>query len=404
MIITTNITMDLSRRGPTQVISAVQDDRYSRNIAMALTCGGVAWEPPEGTTAQIRYRTAGGTGGNYDALPDGTPAWAIDGNILTIALAPQVCTVPGKTALTVALLQEDVQLHTFAVTVDVQPNPGLEYTSGNYFKISGALTSPEGARVGQYLRVSAVDEKGNVTAVETVDINADMPVAYLYNGNELPPVLEHEYPNTILYREDNGAVVLKAFRNYSWVSGMGDGGILLPAGHATCVLTDGEWGDFRTNQFTGDTILYKTETYSGTDAVEFIWANINLLFSDGSLFMEATDPVPVYHENESSGGGMPEYTMTTDFNSGTGMLSEEDSAALMEMGRNRTPFIMHSDSFPIDAVVNVSYGGAMTNGVIEQPESQGFFLVSVEGFAMIIGLSVKEGEQGTYSVTMVGGM
>lgn len=168
MIITTNITMDLSRRGPTQVISAVQDDRYSRNIAMALTCGGVAWEPPEGTTVQIRYRTAGGTGGNYDALPDGTPAWTIDGNILTIALAPQVCTVPGKTALTVALLQEDVQLHTFAVTIDVQPNPGLQPMSGNYYKVAGSLPD-SGWEPGMLL---GTDTEGNVVAVPG---SADLP-------------------------------------------------------------------------------------------------------------------------------------------------------------------------------------------------------------------------------------
>lgn len=318
MIITTNITMDLSRRGPEQVISAVQDDRYSRNIAMVLTSGGVAWEPPEGTTAQIRYRKPDGTGGSYDTLPDGTPAWTIEGSTLTVALAPQVCTVPGRMTLTAALVQGETQLHTFVLGIDVQPNPGLQVTSENYYKIAGALpdsgwepdkylgtdgegkvvtkTAPAGGltllgtvRPGQYLRVESVDENGNIT-VEAVDLDAKAAVAYLYNGVRLPKLPMVEYPVKVInYYPETQEYIFAAFERENYFDSYGElvFGSKDGVPEAALFLTTGEkWESFEQDW---DFIVEK-----GATECPAIWTNFDLKYSDGTLYLAKSDPVPVY--------------------------------------------------------------------------------------------------------------
>lgn len=329
MIITTNITMDLSRRGPEQVISAVQDDRYSRNIAMTLTCGSVAWEPPEGTTAQIRYRKPDGTGGNYDALPDGTPAWTIEGSTLTVALAPQVCTVPGRVILTAALVQGETQLHTFVLSIDVQPNPGLQVTSENYYKIAGALpdsgwepdlylgtdsegkvvtkTSPAGGltllgtvRPGQYLRVESVDENGNIT-VEAVDLDAKAAVEYLYGDERLPKVPAEimAYRYVVMHYFDEGTILVYGYDTEpyteSFTSIFGktydrlrtDDGTYR-AGNWYSTVPD-EWYVTEVGNVTDASLGYHTATLT-----DIIWANFDIYASDGSLYLAASEPVPVY--------------------------------------------------------------------------------------------------------------
>lgn len=338
MIITTNITMDLSRRGPTQVISAVQDDRCSRALAMVLTSGGVAWEPPEGTTAQIRYRKPDGTGGNYDALPDGTPAWTIAGNVLTVALAPQVCTVPGRVTLTAALVQGETQLHTFVVGIDVQPNPGLQATSENYYKIAGALpdsgwepdrylgtdsegkvvtkTAPAGGltllgtvRPGQYLRVESVDENGNIT-VEAVDLDAKAITAYLYNELPLPiiPAVVGYGHAAIQFSgwKDDGTfaeadLLLSTMPLYKGTANNGITSCLKASAPGTVMR-------YSINLENGDTdwTLDTQKTYSedGSVTTAYLgavhWANYDVynkgsLFSeDGTIHCSASEPVPVY--------------------------------------------------------------------------------------------------------------
>lgn len=162
MILTTKITMDLSNPAPAPVIHAVQDDQYSRNLELTQLSNGIPWIPPEGTTAIVSYRKSDGTGGNYDALPDGTTAVTISGNIITVALAPQVLTFPGVVRLSVGLINGSSKLYTFSVLIDVQANPGLTAISDNYFKIAGAL-SDSGWEPNMYL---GTDYDGNVVVKE----------------------------------------------------------------------------------------------------------------------------------------------------------------------------------------------------------------------------------------------
>ena len=123
MIITSKVNTDLMRPSRTAVINAVQDDRYSRNLELSLYADEVPWNIPENTHVLIRYSKNDGKGGEYDTLPDGTAAWSAEGNQLTLALAPQVLTVPGPVSLSVRLVLEEKELSTFSILIHVQAKP-----------------------------------------------------------------------------------------------------------------------------------------------------------------------------------------------------------------------------------------------------------------------------------------
>lgn len=161
MISTTKIEMDVSRNIGKFVpsIDVVQDDRYSRNIEITVLSNGTAISLT-GTSALIRYVKADGTGGNYNTLPDGTSAFTISGNVLTVALAPQVCTFPGIVKMAVAIIDGETYLHTFPLNIQVHRNPGLEVVSENYLKMIGTVPDsgwPENMYLG-------TDKEGKVIA------------------------------------------------------------------------------------------------------------------------------------------------------------------------------------------------------------------------------------------------
>ncbi len=158
MIVTHQLTMELSRSRPLEPLCVMQDDRYSRDVSILLTLDDDPWPIPNGTAAVIHFEKSDGTGGNYDALPDGTAAYAFSGNVLNICLAPQVCTVPGAVKLTVTLTLGEKVISTFAFYLAVQRAIGLEAKSENYFKVAGALAD-SGWEPDMYL---GTDEEGRV--------------------------------------------------------------------------------------------------------------------------------------------------------------------------------------------------------------------------------------------------
>lgn len=163
MIITHKIEMDMQRRPPRPAVNVVQDDKYSRNLEFTLTSGGASWEPPSNAAVFVSYRKPDGTGGEYNALPDGSVAGSIAGNVVTVALAPQVCTVPGVVYLAVSLVSGKRELHTFVVEVCVQKKPGSDtMKSEDYFKAVGFLTD-SGWTPNMVL---GTDEQGNVIPVD----------------------------------------------------------------------------------------------------------------------------------------------------------------------------------------------------------------------------------------------
>ena len=172
MIAKHDIRMDLLRPGAAPLIHAVRDDNHSRSLRIILFRGGVPWPLPGNLQAVIRYAKPDGTGGAYDTLPDGTQSWQAAGNQLTVLLAPQVCTVPGRVMLTVTLVSGEVQLSLFPIALQVAPLAVPEQTeSQDYCYVRGFLPAPMEAEVGDYLRVAGVNPQGRVTAVEAVPLS-----------------------------------------------------------------------------------------------------------------------------------------------------------------------------------------------------------------------------------------
>ena len=150
--------MDLAKMETATRINAVQDDKYSRDLQLVLLENGAPWIVPAEATAIVSYQKPDGTGGSYNLLPDGTAAWSASDNTVTVALAPQVCTVPGIVHLAVSLYCGESEITTFAVLLNVQRKPGLAADSENYHKVQGLLPA-YGWEPNMYL---GTDEEGNV--------------------------------------------------------------------------------------------------------------------------------------------------------------------------------------------------------------------------------------------------
>ena len=170
MMITNKIKLDLQRPGTAPTIHAVQTDSYSRNLEIALFAGQKPFVFPDQGAVLIRYRKSDGKGGEYDTLPDGTSAWRAEKHRLTIALAPQVLTTPGSVLLSVTLIADGAQLSMFPVRLSVEPIAAAKTAkSEDYFYTTGLLPAPGSGKPGQYLRISAVNDQGRITALEAVD-------------------------------------------------------------------------------------------------------------------------------------------------------------------------------------------------------------------------------------------
>lgn len=121
MTITNKLSIDLARRGTLVQADAVQGD-CGRKLSLLLHANGIPWAIPAHARAVIRYCKSDGIGGEYDTLPDGACAWSAAGNVLTIALAPQVLTTAGETALSVRLISGEKAVSTFDILLRVHPD------------------------------------------------------------------------------------------------------------------------------------------------------------------------------------------------------------------------------------------------------------------------------------------
>ena len=128
------LSIDLCRHETPQRICVMQADANTRCVAIRLLADGAVWPIPEGITAAMGYCKPDGTGGLYDKLPDGSAAMSIEGNCLTMTLAPQVLTAQGLVRAVVTLTDADWnQLSTFPFEILVQRNPAAEnIVSENY--------------------------------------------------------------------------------------------------------------------------------------------------------------------------------------------------------------------------------------------------------------------------------
>lgn len=170
MIITHNIKMDLTLR-KIHVLDFVQGSSTTPLVQIQLFSQNQYWDIPDGAGVLIRYRKPNLKAGVYDTLPDNSPAWNISGNCVTIAIAPDVLSLPGECFLVVSLVLGDQEISSFKLTLRIQANPALGApVEGEPVSISGMLPAPEVSKNGQFIAVEEVNDRGKVIKTKAVDL------------------------------------------------------------------------------------------------------------------------------------------------------------------------------------------------------------------------------------------
>ena len=169
MIIAHKLDLDFANRSLNPRITVSQDDKLSRKLVLSLKANGVPVSLPAECRILVRYRKPDGTAGTYDTLPDGTPAWNLSADTLTVALAEQVCTVPGTVALVITVISGAMELNSFSITLEVIPIPKQLAPSQDYINITGFIPQSKLVKEGQYLCVSKVAADGTVAQVDSKD-------------------------------------------------------------------------------------------------------------------------------------------------------------------------------------------------------------------------------------------
>lgn len=150
------LTIDLAHRSRIPTVDATQGDT-ARALEITLMNGIHPWEIPYGAAMVIHYRCCDGSGGIYDTLPNGDSAFVVDGNIVTVQLAPQVCAVAGTTQLQVTIIHSEKQLSTFSIDILVAGEVNASIRQQDYTNLSqwwsqqGGAGLPTGGTPGQGL-------------------------------------------------------------------------------------------------------------------------------------------------------------------------------------------------------------------------------------------------------------
>lgn len=135
--ITHDLTLDFTLRPVTPRLDMMQHDSGSRELRIRLTRGGESWQP-EGVTPAVAYRKPDGTSGLYDTLPDGSAAGIFQQDTVTLTLAPQVLTCPGRVEAALVLTDGDLnRVSSFPFEIQVAADPAAgQPESENYYHIA----------------------------------------------------------------------------------------------------------------------------------------------------------------------------------------------------------------------------------------------------------------------------
>lgn len=147
MKIKNTIRIDLDQKNTLGYAVAVAGDSGTRSVEIRLRNNHASWPIPEGVTASMAYKKSDGTAGWYDTLPDGSAAYTIEGDTITMELAPQVLSVPGAVAAAVVLRDADGdQLTTFDFYINVESSPADAKASKDYYNLKVVASIEELAR------------------------------------------------------------------------------------------------------------------------------------------------------------------------------------------------------------------------------------------------------------------
>lgn len=135
MLLTKQVTMNLHYREAPVVLDVIQGDS-GRGLEVYFMAGEQPWEIPADAVAVMQYQCEDGSGGVFDTLSDGTPAYVIADNVATIQLPPQICAVAGCTKLQITLLSGGVQISTFHMEIRVAPQVNAKTAGGDYTNLA----------------------------------------------------------------------------------------------------------------------------------------------------------------------------------------------------------------------------------------------------------------------------
>lgn len=123
------------------------------------------------------------------------------------------------------------------------------------------------------------------------------PVAYLYNGVQLPPLPEWDktaYPYAAIFKNIIGTAVLYIFEQKPYVT-------IKTSVTAALSITSGSKYVYKgANSISNPTNGWNANTeYTATDdqtmnIQSVIWTDFDLLNEDGTVSLSASEPVPVY--------------------------------------------------------------------------------------------------------------
>ena len=152
---TTYITLDLQAPNLAVVVSAKQEDTRGRRIAATLRDGSASFDAT-GLLCEIRYAKPDGTVGFYDTLEDDTtPAYTIDGNVVTFTLAEQMLTIAGAVYVDVnfyAPTGEKLTAFAFVLQVEASVLSDGTIVSSDYYNVLTA-TLAEAAEIAANLPI-----------------------------------------------------------------------------------------------------------------------------------------------------------------------------------------------------------------------------------------------------------
>ena len=181
MQVTKIIPMELTVREAVKWIgdSAVSGENGSRSLTFELMERGLPWQIPDGVGAALAFRCASGSEGEYDTMPDGSVAWTIEGNRVTVRLHDAILAQSGRVLLSLILQDQELKsLATFPVLLTVTEGlEGLEELPVRYYAVRN-LQEINDAIKELSDRVDAVDTEENRTAVREAREAAELVKAY----------------------------------------------------------------------------------------------------------------------------------------------------------------------------------------------------------------------------------
>lgn len=187
---THRIRIDMLRKGVPPIVDAMQLDTNTRVVSVAMFENGVLWNPPGDAVFSLSYRKPDGTVGFYNKLSDDESAVSVDGNTVSVVLAPQVLTVPGIVDASLVAYSGQLRLATFPFEIHVTADPSAgETNSDDYFNPgtgSGLrkLKSWEVVESGSVVTLNYTLE-GEDKHTDVITFDADgYPVSINHDGHE----------------------------------------------------------------------------------------------------------------------------------------------------------------------------------------------------------------------------